>query len=121
PLPVIINDCKDKISPLLDQLKSFSPSDCTADKIKPVVVSIKGVLLEGIDQINILATSNVDLNARLSNGTSVLSVADCATLLAGLITMIFGCFGTVLKIVVTAQSTAVVAVFADLGYVSRID
>ncbi|EEB93811.1 hypothetical protein MPER_07489 [Moniliophthora perniciosa FA553] len=104
PLPVIISDCKDKISPLLDQLKSFGPSDCTVDKIKPVVVSIKGVLSEGIDQINILASSNVDLNVRLSNGTSVLSVADCATLLAGLIT-----------IVVSAQSTAVVAVFADLG------
>ncbi|ESK96492.1 hypothetical protein Moror_7000 [Moniliophthora roreri MCA 2997] len=115
PLPVIISDCKDKISPLLDQLKSFGPSDCTADKIKTVVVSIKGVLSEGIDQINILAASNVDLNTRLSNGTSVLSVADCATLLAGLITMIFGCFGVVLKMVVTAQSTAVIAVFADLG------
>ncbi|KAK7061002.1 hypothetical protein VNI00_000737 [Paramarasmius palmivorus] len=115
PLPVIISDCKDKISPLIDQLKSFSASDCTADKIKPVVVSIKGILSEGIDQINILATSNVDLNTKLSNGTTVISVADCATLIAGLITMIFGCFGAVLKIVVSAQSTAVIAIFADLG------
>ncbi|KAK7061043.1 hypothetical protein VNI00_000778 [Paramarasmius palmivorus] len=114
PLPDIINDTKDKVTPLVDQLKSLGASDCTPDKIQPIVTEIKGVIHAGIDELNILVDADLDLNAILTTGTSTISVDVVAKVLADLSVLIFASLSVVLKLVVSAQLSAVVAIFADL-------
>ncbi|KAJ8095324.1 hypothetical protein PM082_010547 [Marasmius tenuissimus] len=116
PLPVVVNDCKSKISPLVDQLQSLGGKDCTAKNIEPIVAEIKDVLFDGIAQINVLVSSSVDINVKLSDASGVvLSVSDCGKLIASLVMLVFDCISAVLKVVVSGEATAVIAIFADLG------
>ncbi|KAL0572799.1 hypothetical protein V5O48_009164 [Marasmius crinis-equi] len=116
PLPVIVSDCTAKITPLVGKLQSLKGNDCTAGNIKPIVQEIKVFLTEGIQQVNVLLSSSVDSKVKLSDASgAVISVSDCGKLIAGLVILIFGCMSTVLKVVVSGQSSEVIALFADLG------
>ncbi|KAK1232927.1 hypothetical protein PQX77_003940 [Marasmius sp. AFHP31] len=97
-------------------LRNTNGNDCNAKSIEPIVAEIKDVLFDGIAQINVLVSSSVDLNVKLSDASgAVLSVSDCGRLIAGLVMLVFGCISTVLKVVVSGEATAVIAIFADLG------
>ncbi|KAL0576260.1 hypothetical protein V5O48_005704 [Marasmius crinis-equi] len=113
-LPDIVNGCTDKVSPLVDQLKSLPASDCTSANIQPIALEIKGALSAAIDQINVLAKANLGVDAILTTSGSALSIQACAQLIANLSIMIFACISVVLKLVVSAELTAVIAIFADL-------
>ncbi|KAL0575727.1 hypothetical protein V5O48_006240 [Marasmius crinis-equi] len=114
PLPVVIDDATSKITPLVDQLKSLDSADFTAEKIQPIADEIKSVITDGIGHLNLLAKSNAEATFILSTGDGTLSVSDTATLLAGLFNLVLVAIGAALKLVVSAQASAVITIFADV-------
>ncbi|KAL0061319.1 hypothetical protein AAF712_011836 [Marasmius tenuissimus] len=114
PLPVVIDDATSKITPLVEQLKSLDAASITVEKIQPIAIEIKGVIADGIGHLNLLAKSNAEATLILSTGNGTLSVSETATLLAGLVNLVFGALGAVLKLVVSAQSSGIIALFAEI-------
>ncbi|KAG7086113.1 hypothetical protein E1B28_003627 [Marasmius oreades] len=115
PLPVVIDDCTSKITPLIQKLKSLDASDITSANIKPIADEIKSVLTDGIGHLNLLAKGNAEVSLILSTGNGTLSVSDSATLLAGLVNLVLGGVKAVLKLVALSDSTDVIVIFADLS------
>jgi len=130
-LPDIIVDVTLQVTPHVDYLSSFyflpvlsvfnclpeslPAEQCTVETIKPVIVEIKGILQTAISDVEALVGSALDLV--LHTVTGVLSLLNLCKLIATLYNLIFGCFGIVLKAVVSAEYDGVCALFAEVGSV----
>ncbi|KAK7443565.1 hypothetical protein VKT23_015738 [Stygiomarasmius scandens] len=112
-LPGIIVDVTLQVTPHVDYLKSLPAEQCTVETIKPVIVEIKGILQTAISDVEALVGSALDLV--LHTVTGVLSLLNLCKLIATLYNLIFGCFGIVLKVVVSAEYDEVCALFAEVG------
>ncbi|EEB97144.1 hypothetical protein MPER_03593, partial [Moniliophthora perniciosa FA553] len=93
-------------------VKKLGASDCTSDKITPIVNQIKNILVTASAQIKGLNGLTVEL-ILAANG-STMSVGDCATLCGKAVICIFDAVTAMLKVVVAGQSKAVIAICIDL-------
>ncbi|EEB90395.1 hypothetical protein MPER_11406, partial [Moniliophthora perniciosa FA553] len=113
-LVTVIQNCTTIITPLIENLKGLSASDCTADNIRPIVIEIKGALTVAIEQIKVLIGVSVEVVLASGSG-AVISVDECAKLVGGLINLVLEGCGSVLKIVLSVNASAVISIFAELG------
>ncbi|KAK7468263.1 hypothetical protein VKT23_002773 [Stygiomarasmius scandens] len=114
-LPSLIGSLKADISPLVNQLQSLSPADCTLANISPIVVKMKDVLGHAI--VKVRGFEGVDVSTILSTGSDggVIGLVDLCTMISSLFSFIFGCFGIVMNVVVSGDVNAVVGLFAEVG------
>ncbi|KAK7462996.1 hypothetical protein VKT23_007577 [Stygiomarasmius scandens] len=112
-LPDIITGITTDISPLIDQLKGLSAVDCTVEKITPIVDEIKVIVNGAI--VDVKALVGVSIDVVLTTADGVLSLVNLCQLISTLFTLIFGCFGIVLKIVASVEYDGVCGLFAEVG------
>ncbi|KAK7441003.1 hypothetical protein VKT23_016784 [Stygiomarasmius scandens] len=113
-LPDIIIGITTEITPLVDELKGLSAVDCTVEKIAPIVDEMKVILSGATTEVKALV--GVPLSVVLTTANGVLSLIDLCNLIATLYTLIFGCFGIVLKLVASVEYNGVCGIFADVGF-----
>ncbi|THV01985.1 hypothetical protein K435DRAFT_775859, partial [Dendrothele bispora CBS 962.96] len=112
-LPDIITEITVEITPLIDELKGLPAADCTVEKITPIVAEIKEILSDAIVEVKALV--GLSLSVVLSTANGVIGLLDLCNLIATLYTLIFGCFGVVLKIVASVEFDGVCGLFAEVG------
>jgi len=95
--------------------ESLPAENCTVATIEPVIIEIKGILQTAISDVEALVGSALGLV--LQTVTGVLSLLDLCNLIATLYNLIFGCFGIVLKVVVSTEYDGVCGLFAEVGSV----
>ncbi|KAK7462464.1 hypothetical protein VKT23_008065 [Stygiomarasmius scandens] len=113
PLPAIIVDVTVQVTPHVNYLKSLSAKDCTAEKVKPSIIEIKGIIEGAIVEVKALA--GVSLDIVLSTSGGILGLVDLCNLIVTLYTLIFGCFSAVLSVVVSVEYGAVVGLLVEVG------
>ncbi|KAF5371791.1 hypothetical protein D9758_003522 [Tetrapyrgos nigripes] len=112
-IPDIIFDLTIQITPLVNQLKVLKASECTVSNIKLITGEMKIIISNAIVEVKALADITVD--AALSTTTGVLSLIDLCKIIATLYSLIFGCFGVVLNIVLSVEYYDVCGLFAEVA------
>ncbi|KAK7026778.1 hypothetical protein VNI00_007077 [Paramarasmius palmivorus] len=117
PLPVLVHDVQDKITPWADKLKNLPAGGCTPDTISPMVQGMKDVLIDANAQLQVFVDAKVDLSILLAdaaNSDVTVTVEAFAAILVGLVNVVVGACLSVLKLTVSADLDLVVKLLGDL-------
>ncbi|KAL0575248.1 hypothetical protein V5O48_006713 [Marasmius crinis-equi] len=115
PVPVILADVKNSISPMLAKIQSMP--EVKADDVSPIVDNIKAVINDATNNIQSYVDNKVDRDAALasdSNGGPPISVDVLVKILVDLVLSIVVCIKAALSVCITVDLSVCITIFASL-------
>ncbi|TCD66871.1 hypothetical protein EIP91_000769 [Steccherinum ochraceum] len=95
---VILTDVHTKIQPHILELNSLVKANATVEVVTPIVVEIKGVVVDAVVEVIALAGASADVILAGVDGGVQVTVAVLAQIIADLLILVFGALGFVLSI-----------------------
>ncbi|KAK1236036.1 hypothetical protein PQX77_000715 [Marasmius sp. AFHP31] len=117
PVPVIIGNVQDKISPMLEKIHGLQ--ECKADDIKPIVTDITSIIDHATAQVKVYVDAKVDLDIALAAAADVeagvaVSLDVLVRLFISLVTSVVVCIQAALSVTAKVELDACIKIFASL-------
>ncbi|KAL0071176.1 hypothetical protein AAF712_001738 [Marasmius tenuissimus] len=118
PVPVIIQDVQNKISPMVEKIHALK--ECKADDIKPIVTDITTIIDGATAKVKAYVDAKVDLNIALSAdadakaGVAVSGIDVLVRLFVSLVTSVVVCIQAALNVTAQVELDACIKIFASL-------
>ncbi|TFK50534.1 hypothetical protein OE88DRAFT_1661001 [Heliocybe sulcata] len=110
----ILIDVQTKITPLTQQIQFCTVENATVEILTPIVQTLTSTLEEIVPELQALVGQPIEVILASVTGTAQLTVAEVATLVANILTLVFGALGTV-STLLKGEVSAILPILAPLG------
>ncbi|KAL0071767.1 hypothetical protein AAF712_000689 [Marasmius tenuissimus] len=117
PVPVIIQDVQNKISPMVEKIQYLK--ECKADDLKPIVADITAIIDGATAKVRAYVDAKVDLNIALAAEANAkagvaVSIDVFVGLFVSLVTSIVVCIKAALNVTAQVELDTCIKIFASL-------